>query len=355
MAVTGEISPQLDQLALMEQFGTEFSTPKFPTWQSELAAAVRTIHELCERLEIALPSGFLPAVRHFPVLVPESFLKRMEPGNPHDPLLRQVLPSPEEFTQKEGFTNDPVGDLNAELAPGLLQKYQGRALLVVTGTCAVHCRYCFRKEYPYEAAPKSIAQWQPAIDAIHADRSLREVILSGGDPLILNDQRLGQLIQQLAEIPHLRRLRIHSRLPVVLPSRITATLLDSLNACRLQPIMVVHANHPQELENDCGAALQKIVRSGIPVLNQAVLLKGVNDDIETLTELCENCINLGIIPYYLHQLDRVTGTSHFEVDVSLGQRLMAELRDRLPGYAIPRYVHEVAGATSKLPLDLITV
>lgn len=353
MAITGEISPTQHQNSLISPLHLAVSVSNPNSWQTELANSVRTVEELCKRLN--LDSGFHANIAnpHFPVLVPESYLKRIEPGNPNDPLLRQVLPTTDELTSKSGFTSDPVGDQKAQIGPGLLQKYAGRALLVVTGTCAIHCRYCFRKDYPYESGPKSLTQWEPALDAIRADESLTEIILSGGDPLILNDQRLGQLVQKLAEFPHLKRLRIHSRLPIVLPSRITDSLIELLNSTRLQPIVVVHANHPNELRDDCETALRRLVRSGIPVLNQAVLLKNVNDDVETLAELCERSVNLGVMSYYLHQLDRVTGTSHFEVDVAVGNELIRKLRVRLPGYAVPKYVHEVAGASSKLPLDLI--
>jgi EF-P beta-lysylation protein EpmB len=222
--------------------------------------------------------------------------------------------------------------------------------LITTGTCAVHCRYCFRRHYPYGDEPRRLDDWTPAIDTLAADSTIHEAILSGGDPLVLSDSRLRTLIEALAAIPHLKRLRIHTRLPIVLPDRVTDSLLEVLRESRLQPVMVVHANHAQEVVDDCAAALRRLVSAGIPTLNQAVLLKGVNDSIEDLSELCESLGNLGVIPYYLHQFDRVQNAGHFEVPVERGLELVEELRRRLPGYLVPRYVREEAGAESKTPL-----
>lgn len=288
----------------------------------------------------------------FPLLVPESFLARMRPGDMTDPLLLQVLPTSLELSDAEGFTSDPVSDLEFRKAPGLLQKYDGRALLIATGSCAVHCRYCFRRNYPYAAEPHRLDDWVPALEILREDSSIREVLLSGGDPLMLTDQRLGDLIRHLEDIPHLRRLRIHSRLPIVLPDRVTPELLDILTGTRLNVVMVVHSNHAAELTGDCAAALQCLT-SGLSgmVLNQAVLLRGVNDSVEALCALSERLIELRVIPYYLHQLDRVSGTAHYEVSLEAGRRLVAELRRRLPGYAVPRYVREIAGELHKTVID----
>ena len=286
----------------------------------------------------------------FPLLVPESYVRRMRCGDAADPLLRQVLPVGAELIEIPGFVEDPVGDSAARSMPGLLHKYQGRALLMATGSCAVHCRYCFRREYPYGQEPRRLDDWGPAFEAIAADESLHEVILSGGDPLMLTDARLGEMIARLAAIPHVRRVRVHSRLPIVLPDRVTQELIDVLRGSRLTPIMVVHANHPAEVVDDCREALAALVQSGITTLNQAVLLHGINDDADVLAELCERLIDVGVLPYYLHQLDRVRGAGHFEADVDRGIELIEELLQRLPGYAVPRYVREVAGEFSKTPL-----
>lgn len=321
-------------------------------WQRELARAVRDPDELCDLLELpeSLRAGMRRAASLFGLLVPRGYLARMECSNPHDPLLLQVLPVAEENRAAAGFVADPVGDRHAERAAGLLQKYQGRVLLVTTGACAVHCRYCFRRHYPYWEAPHGLEEWEPALAELARDRSIREVILSGGDPLVMTDAWLARLAERLDRIDHLRRLRIHTRLPIVLPERVDDRLLAWLAGCRLQPIVVVHANHPRELDRTCGAALARLVDAGILVLNQAVLLAGVNDDAEVLAELCERLVALRVLPYYLHQLDRVAGAAHFEVPVERGLALLAELRRRLPGYALPRYVCEVAGEPSKIEL-----
>lgn len=325
------------------------------TWRRSLATAIRDVEGLVRALE--LPAAFaqsaLAAVKSFPVLVPRSFLARMRVGDPHDPLLRQVLPVAEESLPVPGFVIDAVDDQAARIAPGLLHKYQGRVLLMAAGSCAVNCRYCFRRHYPYSDEPRRMNDWEPAIQAIEQDTSVHEVILSGGDPLMLPDERLAALIERLERVEHLTRLRIHSRLPIVLPDRVTPELIELLRGSRLQPIMVVHANHPHEIADDCAEALRMLVRSGIPTLNQAVLLRGVNDDANVLADLCERLIDLGVLPYYLHQLDRVVGTAHFEVPEARGLEFIAELRKRLPGYAVPQLVREIAGAPSKTPLSML--
>jgi len=327
-------------------------TPHRATWQSELAAAVRNPDELIDRL--SLPESFREPARRaaklFPLLVPESYLARMTVGDPADPLLRQVLPADAEAADVPGFVTDALDESAARVAPGLLHKYAGRALLIATGACAVHCRYCFRRHYPYAEEPRQLRDWEPALEALAADSSIHEILLSGGDPLTLTDARFSELIDRLEEIPHLQRLRIHTRLPIVLPSRITEDLIHRLLSSRLTPLVVVHANHPAEVVADCAGALRTLVRSGITTLNQAVLLKGVNDNADALAELSERLINLGVLPYYLHQLDRVQGTAHFEVAEDRGRELIAELRRRVPGYAVPQYAREIPGAAHKVPL-----
>ncbi len=246
---------------------------------------------------------------------------------------------------------DPVDDDAAARQPGLLQKYHGRVLLIATGTCAVHCRYCFRRHFSYDEAPRSLADWEPALDEIAADTSLHEVILSGGDPLTLVDATLAAMIERLEAIPHLRRLRIHTRLPIVIPERVTDELVSMLHGSRLMPIVVLHANHANELDRHVAAAVARLAEAGVMLLNQAVLLAGVNDSVEAQAALCERLIDLRVMPYYLHQLDRVAGAAHFEVPIATGRRIIEELRARLPGYAVPRYVQEVAGALSKIDLE----
>lgn len=322
------------------------------SWKLALREAVRDPFELCRLLE--LPAELAEEARRsagdFPLFVTRSFLGRMQPGDPDDPLLRQVLPRGEEAIPLQGFVADPVDDAGAEIAPGLLHKYASRALLVTTGACAVHCRYCFRRHYAYSDVPRSLDDWQPALAAIAADPTIDEVILSGGDPLTIVDETLAELAERLAEIESLKRLRIHTRLPIVLPARVDAALLSWLTGARLTPWMVIHANHAAELDDEVAAALGRLAQAGVPLLNQAVLLRGVNDSLEALEALCRRLIDLRVAPYYLHQLDRVAGAAHFEVAQPRGQELIEQLRARLPGYGVPRFVRETPGAASKSPL-----
>jgi EF-P beta-lysylation protein EpmB len=319
------------------------------TWQEELKAAVRDPQELIERLGLGAEwlAGAQRAAEAFGLFAPLGYLARMKHGDAHDPLLRQVLPLDMELTPATGFTADPVADEAAKLRPGLLQKYHGRALLITTGACAIHCRYCFRRHFPYSESPRSPAAWQPALEQIAADASIDEVILSGGDPLTLVDTHLAELSERIAEIPHVKRLRVHTRLPIIIPQRVTDELFAWLRGTRLAPIMVVHANHPNELDGDVLNALAQLVDAGVPVLNQAVLLRGVNDNVDALATLCTTLVNARVMPYYLHQLDKVAGAAHFEVPVERGRELIEQLRARLPGYAVPRYVVEEPGEMSK--------
>jgi len=318
-------------------------------WQQALKSAVREPDELIDRLQ--LPARYLAparqAAREFPVFAPLDFIRRMEPGNPHDPLLRQVLPLDLELSPGEKDRKDPLEEASAIQTPGLLQKYAGRALLIAAGACAIHCRYCFRRHFPYQEAPRSLAAWQPALQMLADDPSLDEVLLSGGDPLTLVDSQLGALMSQIAGIEHICRLRIHTRLPIVIPERVTDELLANLKGNRLTMFVVVHANHPAEIDDRVGVALRRLLDQGITVLNQAVLLKGVNDSLDALIGLSRQLINLGVVPYYLHQLDHVAGASHFEVPVSQGRQLVKAMREHLPGYAVPRYVVEKPGGSSK--------
>jgi EF-P beta-lysylation protein EpmB len=323
--------------------------PRYASWHEAVKDAVRDPLLLCRLLKLPrrYGSAAVRAARDFPLFAPRGYIARMRPGDAHDPLLRQVLPLADELAAHEGFGPDPVGDRPATRSPGLLHKYRSRVLMVTTGACAVHCRYCFRRHYPYSEGPRSIDEWSGALAEIAADRSLREVILSGGDPLMLVDGMLTELVDRLAGIRHLRRLRLHTRLPLMIPERVTDELLSLLRATRLTPLVVIHANHARELTGSVVDALARLADAGVPLLNQSVLLAGVNDDVDTLTELCERLVELRVMPYYLHQLDRVAGAAHFEVSQSRGRRLIAALRVRLPGYAVPRYVRETAGADHK--------
>lgn len=318
-------------------------------WRHALSDAVRDPGELCELLGLPTDLAEPAAAADFPMLVPRGFVRRMRPGDPRDPLLLQVLPSSQEL-QEAGLPSDAVGDLQANPRPGLLHKYKGRALLVIGGACAVNCRYCFRRHFPYEESPRNDAAWQPALGYLRQDRSIREVILSGGDPLVNSDSRLERLFTALEDIEHLQTVRIHTRLPVVLPERITERLLQRLTTSRLSPIMVLHVNHANEIDASVAAATERVHRSGVMLLNQSVLMKGINDSVEALVELSNKLIAVNVIPYYLHQIDRVPGSSHFETPFNQGAQLIAEMRKQLPGYAVPRYVREEPGQPHKVVL-----
>jgi EF-P beta-lysylation protein EpmB len=291
------------------------------------------------------------AAERFPLRLPRDYLARMRRGDPHDPLLRQVLPLGAELEASSSrYVADPVGDLQAATSPGLLNKYSGRALLVTTGACAVHCRYCFRREFPYSEHAASRGGFVAALEAIANDTSITEVLLSGGDPLTLGDRRLDELLRALDAIPHLRRVRMHTRVPIVLPERVDAGLLDVWHAgLRLQRVMVVHANHANELRDAPGVrrALAALRDGGTMLLNQSVLLAGVNDEVDALADLSEALFEHGVLPYYLHVLDPVRGAAHFDVPEFEARRLVAELAARLPGYLVPRLVREVPGAPAK--------
>jgi EF-P beta-lysylation protein EpmB len=321
-------------------------------WQQALREAVRDPRELLDLLALG---GLAPrlsdeAAAQFPLRVPRGFVSRMRHGDPGDPLLRQVLPLDEEMRPMPGFGLDAVGDGAAKTAPGVIQKYRGRALLVTTGSCAIHCRYCFRRHFPYAEETAARDGWREAVELIRQDGSIEEVLLSGGDPLSLSNGKLGELTAALADVPHLRRLRIHSRLPIVLPERVDDGLLGWLSALPWPVTLVVHANHANEFDGTVDAALGRLRAAGAQLLNQAVLLKGVNDSVEALAALSERGFAAGVLPYYLHQLDRVAGVAHFEVDDARARALHAGLAARLSGYLVPRLVREIPGDTGKRPL-----
>ena len=291
----------------------------------------------------------------YPFRVPSQWAKRIDWNDLHDPLRRQVYPSAEEQRLVHGFVTDPLQERQTQpssppAVPGLLHKYHGRVLLQLSGHCAIHCRFCFRRHDAYADIPQNLQAWSPALTYIARDPSLHEVIFSGGDPLMLPDTQLTDLVQQLAAIPHLLRLRVHSRMPVVTPKRVGAALLRWLTGTRLTPIMVIHCNHPAELDEAAQTALARLVHAGIPVLSQSVLLEGVNHDADTLVALYETLVRHRVIPYYLHLLDSVAGAAHFQVKKEQAQALIAQLQARLPGYAVPRLVWEQPGKSSKTPV-----
>ncbi|OED43299.1 EF-P beta-lysylation protein EpmB [Endozoicomonas sp. (ex Bugula neritina AB1)] len=321
----------------------------FNSWQDELANAISCPEQLLSLLGLdnrLLPDA-LRASRTFTLRVPHGFVRRMDRGNPDDPLLRQVLPLGKECVEVDGYTLDPLAEQSQNPCDGVIHKYQGRLLLIVSGACAVNCRFCFRRHFPYEDNQLSSESWQKAIDYIASDNSIHEVILSGGDPLAANDRRLAKMTAALNDIEHVKTLRIHTRLPIMIPERVTDAMVQWFAHQRLKPVMVIHCNHPNELDNNVRTGLHKLRLAGVTLLNQSVLLQGVNDDVNTLTELNSELFQVGVLPYYLHLLDPVQGAAHFDVPEHKALQLMSDLKARCSGYLVPRLVREIAGEPGK--------
>ena len=337
---------------LFSQIFPTRSVDQVPRWQQLWRESITDPVELLRLLglEAHAPSLLAAADTGFAVRVPRGFVARMRHGDATDPLLLQVMPGANELLDAPGFSTDAVGDLDARTTPGVLHKYAGRALLIATGSCAINCRYCFRRHFPYAEETAAASHWRAAIDHLAADSSISEVILSGGDPLSLSTPKLAELTEALAGIAHVRRLRIHSRLPIVLPERVDHDLLAWLERLPMQKIIVVHANHANEIDGSVACACADLARAGVTLLNQSVLLRHINDSVNALVELSERLFACSILPYYLHQLDRVQGAAHFEVDDQTAIALVEGMRDRLPGYLVPRLVRETAGAASKRPV-----
>lgn len=321
---------------------------KNKTWQQELAEGFSNIHELCKYLNIPLNKANVLTSPDFPLRVPIEFVERMEKGNLNDPLLKQIFPVHDENEYFPGFNNDPVGDINAMAETGVIHKYHDRVLFITTGSCAINCRYCFRRNFPYSDFQLSTEKQTQAIDYIKNNKEITEVILSGGDPLILSDKKLFTLIQQLEQIKHIKRIRIHSRIPIILPSRITTEFCDMLATLNIPIVLVVHSNHANELNSNVKTACEKIQHSNVTLLNQSVLLKGINDHAQQLCALSEKLFDFGILPYYLHLLDKANGTGHFEVEQKTAIALMDQVKKHLPGYLVPKLVREQAGADNKI-------
>jgi len=321
-------------------------------WQSALKDIITSPAELLDVLALnpRLLSAAERSAKLFPLRVPRSFVARMQKGNPDDPLLRQVLPLVEEETIVPGFSPDPLNEASTNPIPGLLHKYNGRVLVLLAGACAINCRYCFRRHFPYQDNFAGGKAWAAILDYIAADPSIYEVIFSGGDPLLANDKYLEKCMHDLAAIAHLKTLRIHSRLPIVLAQRITADFANMLTATRLQAIMVIHCNHANELDDSVAIAINHLRQKKIIVLNQSVLLRGVNDSVQTLIELSQRLFEVGVLPYYLNLLDKVQGAAHFEVSEEQAKTLVKGMREKLSGYLVPRLVKEQAGAAFKLPI-----
>jgi len=319
------------------------------SWTNVLTHAFRDPLKLLEFLELGVEENLdqIKLDSNFTMLVPRSYAERMRKGDWHDPLLRQILPLKKEQVETKGFVNDPVGDLQAEISPGVLHKYHGRILLVTTGACPVHCRYCFRREFPYVDSIPDKKHWAHTLTKIRTDKNIKEVILSGGDPLMLSDYRLKKMCKEIAKIPHITSLRFHTRVPIFLPERITNQFLKWFGELQVNKVIVIHSNHQNEINDEVGNVLLALRNKGVTLLNQTVLLKGVNDSSEILAPLMERLFEYQVLPYYLHQLDKVKGSAHFEVKREKSIAIIEELKEQLPGYLVPRLVEELSGKRSK--------
>jgi EF-P beta-lysylation protein EpmB len=335
---------------MIHRTGSLLQTDSLLSWQQQLTDAITDPLVLLKRLKLdesLLPAATI-AAKQFPLRVPHAFVDLMQIGDSNDPLLRQVLPLQEELISVAGYSTDPIKEL-AYTNKGIIHKYRGRVLLLVTGHCAINCRYCFRRHFPYEENRLSRDQWLDTIKIIAADTSIEEVIYSGGDPLASNDKQLAWLTQQIAAIPHIKRLRIHSRLPVVIPERINDECLSWLSNHRLDTAFVLHINHANEISPALIGAITHLRNAGIIVLNQTVLLKNINDSVGTLKDLSDQLFAAGVLPYYLHLFDPVSGAAHFDVSLKEAKQLHQEMLACLPGYLVPKLVKDIEGEASKIP------
>jgi EF-P beta-lysylation protein EpmB len=320
-----------------------------PSWKKELSSAIRSPVALLEQLELSHHIDSIDETANFRLLATAAYINKIQPGDIDDPLLRQILPlqiENDSVIQLSG-KSDPVGDLDAQVATGLLHKYHGRALIVSTGACAIHCRYCFRRRFPYQDSAQSSSSLNQTLEYLEQHTEIDEIILSGGDPLTLDDEKLSDIITRLEAVTNIQTLRIHTRLPVILPSRIGDHLIDTLKSSRFEVVMVIHVNHANELQAMEKNKLKKLHKAGVNLLNQSVLLKGINDSEQALIDLSKRLIQCNTLPYYLHQLDPVNGAMHFKVERSHAIHLHEVMTERLPGYLVPKLVQEIAGNTAK--------
>lgn len=326
----------------------------YPSWQESYKNLITSPRELLAQLELPKDLSVLDesAQKAFPLKLSQEYANRIKKGTLEDPLLKQVLPHLYESYDSAGFSADPLEEQSFVKSTGVLQKYQHRALLVLTSACAIHCRYCFRRHFPYKDHRFSKKHIEDLLDPIQKDASIEEIILSGGDPLSVSDSLLEHLIASLNQMPQVTRLRIHTRLPMLIPSRITDGLLNALGSARAKVVVVLHINHAQEIDDEVQVACHKLAANSIMLLNQSVLLKGINNDAQTLAELSKRLFQMNVLPYYLHQLDKVAGAQHFEVPESDAKRILHDLMAKLPGYLVPKYVREVPGDAFKTPIPL---
>ena len=337
----------------MPQIITQISNQLHTSWQKELANVITDPKTLLESLEIPLEEyqRHFSARKLFPVRVPRPLLSRIKKGDINDPILKQVMPLDIEFSITEGYNEDPLEEHDT-VAPGLLHKYKHRVLMMVKTGCAINCRYCFRRHFPYADNSPNKARWQQALTYIEQHNEINEVIFSGGDPLMASDEHLQWLITEIEKIPHINRLRIHTRLPIVIPQRITPALVNTLRTTRLKPVIVFHVNHANEIDNDVAEALEPLISARIPLFNQSVLLKGINNDAKILAQLSERLFDIGIQPYYLHLFDKVQGVAHFDLTETEAKEITLQLMAILPGYLMPKLVREIAGEANKTPINL---
>ena len=322
-------------------------------WQSQLSDLITDPAELLSLLNLSteqLLSGAILASQEFKLRVPRAFVEKIEKANPADPLLLQVLPHHLELEDHAGFVTDPLGEEEANQQPGVLHKYKSRFLLTLTGACAVHCRYCFRRHFPYQENLPKNNDWINIKEYIESQPDINEIILSGGDPLTLSNRKLQLWIERLESIHQIKYLRIHSRVPIVIPSRIEDEFISILKKSRLRIILVIHSNHASELDDYTCSKLRELTNNKITLLNQAVLLKGVNDSVDVLTDLSYKLFDTGVMPYYLHVLDKVKGAHHFDSNTQDIQDIYTEVLANLPGYLVPKLVREIAGENNKTPL-----
>jgi L-lysine 2,3-aminomutase len=337
----------------MPQIITQISDKLHTSWQKELANVITDPKTLLESLNIC-PNEYqhhFKARKLFPVRVPRPLLSRMKKGDINDPILKQVMPLDVEFSVTDGYSEDPLEEHDT-VAPGLLHKYKHRVLMMVKTGCAVNCRYCFRRHFPYADNSPNKARWQQALTYIKNHSEINEVIFSGGDPLMANDEHLQWLIDEIEKIPHIKRLRIHTRLPIVIPQRITPALVKTLSATKLKVAIVFHVNHGNEIDENVSQAIEPLRVARIPLFNQSVLLKGINDNANTLAELSERLFDVGIQPYYLHLFDKVQGVAHFDLTEDQAKEITLKLMAILPGFLMPKLVREIAGEASKTPINL---
>ncbi len=325
------------------------SKPQISSWQNELQNAICDIHQLCQLLDIEMPTNYQP---NFPLKVPLAFVQKMQKGNPNDPLLLQVLPSMQETLPTIGYTNDPLHEHSHNPIKGLLHKYQSRVLITLTGVCAINCRYCFRQHFDYGANLPTNTEIEEIYQYIQHDDKIKEVIFSGGDPLNLSNRRLKIWFEMLSKLPQIQTIRLHTRLPVVLASRIDDELLDLFKSYQKNIVMVLHINHPQEIDKNLKKQCQLLKDAGVTLLNQSVLLKNINDDVQTLIQLSYDLFNNGIIPYYLHILDKVNGAAHFDIPIKKAINIYWELLENLSGYLVPKLVQELPDKPYKTPINI---